>query len=215
MIKQEKRMINKKNLLKILIIIVLILVIVGIFIKINSTFAKYRTDVTAEKTDVDIALWAINENLLSDTEKILLSDIYPRDNVFEYTFSVSNYNESFSAQTDLEYYVKCNATTYLPLEYKFLIKNSNEQWVECYKTETLKGKIQEYSSNMYETYWKEMIIMNKNANDKFLIKCNGNNTDYLKIQIKFPKQYNTEEYADLIESIDLELVAQQVIDEYK
>lgn len=215
MIKQEKKMINKKNLFKILIIIVLILVIVGIFIKINSTFAKYRTDVTAEKTDVDIALWVINENLLSSPEKIMLADIYSRDNAFEYTFSISNYEGRLFAQTDLEYYIKCKASTYLPLEYKFFIKNENNQWIECYKEEALKYKSQQYNSNTYETYWKEITVMNKKANDKFLIKCNGTNTDYFKIQVKFPKQYSKEEYADMVDSIEIELQAQQVIDEYK
>ena len=208
-------MVNKKNLFKILIIMVLILVIVGIFIKINSTFAKYRTDVTAEKTDVDIALWAVNEDLLSSPEKIMLSDIYPSNNSYEYTFSISNYEGRLFAQTDLEYYIKCKASTYLPLEYKFFIKNENNQWIECHKEETLKYKSQQYNSNTYQTYWKEITVMNKKADDKFLIKCNGMNTNYFKVQVKFPEQYNKEEYADVVDSIEVELAVQQVIDEYK
>lgn len=207
-------MINKKNLKKVLIIICLILIIAFAIIKISSTLAKYKSEVSLTRENVDIALWMVNENMFNNVEKVVIQDIYPNDNYFEYVFSVSNYNGEFRAETDIEYYLKCETTTNLPLEYKFLYKTNDGNWQECYKTDILSQKSQKYNNNNYETYIRKISITKTNQNEKFLLKYTDNNTDYFKIQIKFPKKYNKEEYADLVENIQLELIAEQAINEY-
>ena len=108
-------MIDKKKLVKSLIIISLIIIIIIVAIQIRSTLARYETTTETDR-DVDVAFWIVDNSFKSD--RLLLKDIQPSSNVYEYTFTVSNFdieNQANIAETDLEYEIVLTTTTNLPL----------------------------------------------------------------------------------------------------
>lgn len=191
-------MIDKKRLLKTLIILLLIAIIIFAINQIRKTLAKYQTEGDAQR-DVDVAFWIVDNSF--QTERILVEDIYPRQEPFEYTFTVSNFNqEGQKAETDLEYDITITASTYLPLSYEI-----SKDGVICTKDDQL------YMDND-NTYYRQIQLLAKD-ND-FSMDSNINETDTLVMKITFPEEYSSNsEYADLIEDIKIELSAKQIIDE--
>lgn len=191
-------MIDKKRLLKSLTIILLIAIIIFAINQIRKTLAKYQTEGDAQR-DVDVAFWIVDNSF--QTERILVEDIYPRQEPFEYTFTVSNFNqEGQKAETDLEYDITITASTYLPLSYEI-----SKDGVICTKDDQL------YMDND-NTYYRKIQLLAKD-ND-FSMDSNINETDTLVMKITFPEEYSSNsEYADLIEDIKIELSARQIIDE--
>ena len=82
-------MIDKKRVIKSLIIISLIIIIIFATIQIRNTLARYETTTTTQR-DVDVAFWVVDNSFKS--ERLIIDDIYPLDTPFTYTFTVSNFN---------------------------------------------------------------------------------------------------------------------------
>ena len=133
----------------------------------------------------------------------------PRDEAYTYIFSVSNFNENARAQVDMEYYVLMRTTTNLPLSYK-IYRKIGEEWID-YSNNT-RTNIKEDTDG---TYLKEITVMN-NENKKFQFNHKQNLTDEFKIEVNFPTSYKSEDkYADLIESMELSIIGNQILDENK
>ena len=191
-------MFDKKKLKKSLFILLLIALIIIAIILIRRTLAKYETTATSDK-DVDVAFWIINDDF--KTGNIVIKDIYPSDNSFDYTFSVSNFkkeeNGSISkrAETDLEYGITFTMTTNLPLEYQ-IVKNG----------QILNAK-QEIITDDDGTYYRKISL------DDAQMTQGVDKTDNFTIKVKFPKEnYLNAEYSDLIEYIKLDLNAKQIVE---
>lgn len=207
-------MIDKKKLFKSLIIISLIIIIIVAIIQIRNTLAKYETDATADR-DVDVAFW-ITDNSFK-TARLLIEDIYPKDNTpLEYTFTVSNFESEDIAETDMEYEIVLTTTTNMPLSYTV-----QRNGVECTKTESL------YTDSDGTVYRKIQLGTTENP---FIIDTIDDETnqkrsitDSFTLQVTFPQQSNVNgvlvnnradlDYPDLIEDIKIELTARQTIGE--
>ena len=122
-------MIDKKVIFKSFIIISLLIIIIFAFIQIRNTLARYETTTTTER-EVDVAFWMLDTSFAS--ERLLIDEIYPSNASYEYEFTVSNFEGTKRAETDLEYDIVLTATTNLPFEYK-IRKGS----IACIKTEQL------------------------------------------------------------------------------
>ena len=190
-------MINKKAFFKSLIIISLLIVIIFVFIQIRGTLARYETTASTER-NVDVAFWMIDTSFAS--ERILISEIYPSDTPYEYTFTVSNFNATKRAETDLEYEVVLTTTTNLPFQYVI-----EKEGVPCTTTEQL-------ITDTDGTYYKQLKVATAANNLK--LETGSDQTHNFKIKLTFPKINNENmEYADLIEYIKLDLSAKQIIGE--
>ena len=189
-------MINKKRVIKCLIILILLIVIIVTTIQIRKTLARYETTTTAER-EVDVAFWIVDNDFKSD--RILIEDIYPASTPYTYTFSVSNFNDTKNADTDLEYEIVLTSTTNLPLSYQ-ITKNG----VTCTKAERL-------YKDANETVFRE-IKLETDANS-LTMPHETNKTDTFVLQVTFPQGYSANaEYADLMEDIKIDLNAIQKID---
>ena len=122
-------MIDKKTIFKSFIIIWLIVIIIFAFILIRNTLARYETTTTTER-EVDVAFWMVDTSFAS--ERLLIDEIYPSNTPYEYTFTVSNYEGTKRAETDLEYDIVLTTTTNLPFEYEI-----QKGGITCTKTEQL------------------------------------------------------------------------------
>ena len=191
-------MINKKKLFKSLIIIALIIIIIFAIVQIRQTLARYET-VAQGEGDVDVAFWVVDNDV--KTGRIILEDLYPREEPFEYTFTISNFNEDGKrAETDLEYDILITTSTYLPLSYE-VTRNG----MTCINEGQLYIDVD-------DTYYR--VIRLETDTNNFTMDCDNDQTDTFTIKVTFPEEYSSNpEYADLIEDIKIELSARQIIDE--
>lgn len=190
-------MIDKKKLFKILIIISLIIIIIVSAIQIRKTLARYETTTTTER-EVDVAFWIVDNSFKS--ERLLIDDIYPSTNPFEYTFTVSNFSDTKKAETDLEYEIILTASTNLPLSY------------EITKNGTTCTKVERLYTDTDGTYYREIKL--ETAANSLVKRYEDNTPDTFVIKVTFPQEYSSnQEYADLMEDMKLDLSAKQIIDE--
>lgn len=191
-------MINKKAVSKIFIIIILLSIIIFAIIQIRNTLARYESMATTER-DVDVAFWIVDNSFKS--QRLLLGNIFPSAMPFEYTFTVSNFNGTKSAETDLEYELEIITTTNLPLSYE-ISKNGTP----CTNI------IEELYSDEDDTFYRKIKLETDTHN---LIMDEGTDTtDTFVIKVTFPESNSINlEYADLMEYINLNLNAKQIIGE--
>ena len=191
-------MIDKKVIFKSFIIISLLIIIIFAFIQIRNTLARYETITTTER-EVDVAFWMLDTDFASD--RLLIGEVFPANTPYEYTFTVSNFEGTKRAETDLEYDIVLTATTNLPFEYEI-----QKGGITCTKTEQL-------IKDADGTIFKQMTI-DPGATDDFILENESDETDTFVIKVTFPKSYSSNEnYADLMEDIVLDISATQIIGE--
>ena len=223
-------MINKKKLFKTLIIIALLIIIIFAVIQIGRTLARYETTTTTNR-DVDVAFWIVDNSF--DSQRLYINDIYPKSTAFEYPFTVANYDPGADltsetddkiAETDMEYEILLKTTTNLPLSYEIIREGAicaqgGELYPDAEQSElytdtdgTVYRKI-EIKQTIIEGETTRTIpftinTINDDTNQKQKI------TDDFIIKVTFPEEYSANEnYADLMEYVDIELTARQVIAE--
>ena len=193
----RRKMLDKKKLKKSILILFLIAIIIIAIIFIRNTLSRYETVATSSK-DVDVAFWMLHDDFQS--ANMIIQDIYPSDNSFDYSFSVSNFktdeegNINKRAETDLEYELTITTTTNLPLEYVI------ERNGEIITTQ------QEITTDEDGTYYRKISI------EPSQMVQGQDVTDNYVIKVTFPKENDTNaEFSDLIEYIKLDINAEQII----
>lgn len=175
-----------------------ILIITGILIffwllylfKVPESLSRFASLVSSD-ADVSIAFYVIDTEY--QTEEIKLDKIVPSDTKYEYKFSVANYNKTKRLETNAEYNVVIRTTTNLNLEYE-LYKNDNENAILS------KEIIQDEDGTYYNVI--------KTKKEEFGFKKNQIN--YYTLSIKFPLDYINHDYQDMIESIEIIVLSEQV-----
>lgn len=208
-------MIDKKKIIKSLIIISLIIIIIFVAIQIRNTLARYETTTTTQR-DVDVAFWVVDNSFKS--ERLVIDDIYPLDMPFEYQFTVSNFNGDKIAETDIEYGLVLTTTTNLPLSYE-ITRNGT----------TYTGINQKLFTDEDGTVFREIRFgTTENPYPLIMDTITGANNEKTKItdtyilKVTFPTQSYVNgvlvdnrtnlNYPDLMENIKIELTARQKID---
>lgn len=184
-----------RNLI-ILIVAIILLIIIGITI----TMARYRSE---GSTDVaaGIAFFVVEEGF--QTSNIMLEGLYPRNEAFEYDFTVSNTHVTEDgtkvAETSIDYTMELVITTNLPLQidiYKGGIKLSS--------TDDIENTIELDESG--QCYIRRIKI--KKGNFTF----SQAKTDVYTLSAVFPQSYsNMEEYEGMIDNVAITLEAKQKI----
>lgn len=178
------------------LIIIIVAIVLLIIIGITVTMARYRstgnTSVSAE-----VAFFVLNDGIQSGD--IMLDNLYPREDPFEYAFTISNTEGTKIAETSIDYEIELRFTTNLPLE------------IEVYKNE---------SKLTNSNYIENNIVLDESGQcyiRKIKIKkgefiFNQSKTDTYKISAKFPVQYATnEKYEGIIDHVSIVLDAKQKI----
>ena len=190
-------MLDKKKITKSILILLIVVTLIIAIILITRTLLRYETAATSDK-DVDVAFWMFKDDFKTAT--IIIKDIYPSNNTFDYSFTVSNFESDEKgdiikrAETDLEYELTLTTTTNLPLEYN-IEKNG----------EILNVK-QEVITDEDGTYYRKILI------DPSQMVQENDITDNYIIKVIFPKENDTNsQFSDLIEYIKLDINAKQII----
>ena len=172
-------------------ILVFLFVAVVLVFGSGITYSAFYSSATATTTDQHIASFVFNSTR-QDHIDISLVDLKPGD-VEEYNFTVSNNASSSTSDITVSYQLIAKTLHLMPLT------------IELYKvtdTDTL-------LMTCDETY---------SRNDNNELVCNAplqemsysaNNTDTYKLKVTFPSTYNTEEYSNLTDYIDLEIKSWQ------
>ena len=188
---KKNKKISYRNLI-ILIIAIILLIIIGIAI----TMARYKS-VGNTEIEAEIAFFVIEEGYQAGN--IMLAGLYPRQDPFEYTFTVANTDGTNVSEVSLDYTVEIKMTTNLPLE------------IEIYKdgtklegTDIITNSIELDESN--QCYIRKINI--KNGSFRF----NQSKTDTYKISAVFPETYKSNSaYESVIDHVSIVVDAKQKI----
>jgi len=222
-------MIDKTKLKKNLIILLIVISIgIGIY-TIVSTLARYTSSLEKEDT-LGIAFWFTGSEYKEDI--MMVEDVYPREEVYEYPLSVTNSNGTRVAETDLEYTITIKATTNLPLNYNLYKKvNSIDPEIDesSYYTDenenvyrklsttrvsssSLSSNYNTLATDTNGTYYKEYVYFLGYDQNKFIMEHETATTDNFIILVDFPIQYkNVFNYQDLVEYVKVKVDAKQII----
>ena len=220
----RKKKIIKKNL----IVMLLILAIIFIGYIIVRTLAIYTSSVETEGS-LNIGFWVVDAGYQENT--ILMENIIPSNEKYQYLFSISNNDGTKTADVDMEYVIKLKATTNLPLNYYLYKKvdntnginpsdlyttgNNNYRRIPIVQSETpsLSSNYCTISQDANGTFYKESVYTFGYDNNKLIINYGARLTDNYLILVEFPLSYKTvAEYQDLVEYIKLSIEAKQIID---
>lgn len=194
-----------------LVTIILLILIIYICITVTNTIAKYVKE-SDLKNKIDIAFWIVNDEYNNESENLIISNIYPSNDPYEYLFSVSNYKDNKRTEVAIEYNINLKSTTNIPLEYKIFEKQEDGSWKEMYVRQSIVSNNTSYNNKVYEEYVKKLVIYQNEKEEKMKFGFEKNETKYYKLQIFFPISYNSEKYSDLVEGIKLNINATQKLD---
>lgn len=184
---------NKRMFLKVLIIVLGIIVATRLFVLI---LAKYES-ISNSKANVDVAFYVLNDDYKTMTTN--LDALEPRDDAYIYNFSIGNENGEQKAEVDLEYELSIRTTTNLPLTYQLYMNQD-------YKDKDAQNIITENEITLDEqgTYFRHI------KTEKVNLTYRKATTNLYQLVVYFPKNYNTENYQNIIELIEITVNAHQV-----
>ena len=180
----------KRMYIKLVILILCFLVFLRIVVLVLS---KYESEAKTT-ANIDIAFYLLSEDYKSMS--LNLASIIPQEDAYSYTFSIGNIENEETADVDLIYELTIRTTTNLPLTY------------ELYKIEGTE-KINVITNNTIEkdedgTYFRKITTEDENLYYK------EPKTNLYEINIHFPEDYNSINYQNIIELLEINVNSHQV-----
>ena len=189
-------MINKKKrrlYTKLVILILCFFIVLRIFVLVLS---KYES-IADSNANVDIAFYLLKEDYQTMTTN--LAAIAPRDNAYVFNFSIGNQDGEKKAEVDLTYDLTIRTTTNLPLTYDLYM---NQQYNDADATSIIKENVISQDEDL--TYFRTI------TTEPVTLKYTTGTTNIYQLVVYFPKDYNKENYQDIIEALEITVDAKQV-----
>ena len=185
---------KKRLYIKLIILIVCVLILFRIFILV---WSKYESEVIVN-ANVDIAFYLLNEDFKKMT--LSLDEIFPIENAYIYTFSIGNEEDGKTAEIDLTYDLKIRTTTNLPLTYELYMNQTHdeENAINIIKTNDI---VQDEDG----TYFRIITTPTEE------LDYSTPKTNIYQLVVYFPSTYNTTEYQDIMEMIEITVDSRQLI----
>ena len=171
---------------KLIILMLCFLVIIRIFMLVLS---KYETEANSN-ANVDIAFYLLKEDYKTMT--LNLAKLVPQNNAYRYIFTIGNEENGKIAETDLEYDLTLRTTTNLPLTFELYI--NGEDAIE-------KNEIRPDEQG---TYFRTITTKSQQLSYKEA------KTNQYELVVYFPVNYNTTNYQDIIEMLEITVDSRQV-----
>ena len=196
---KRKRRLNKKIFT--VVGIILFVAFFVIFAIVRTSNARYASTATSA-TKLDVALYALRED---NDLNILLDTLVPRDEPYVYTFSVINSDGTNITDAALVYDLKIIATTNIPLEYKLCMNVASE--AICKNSSTPNAiNVNMVTRDDDGTFFRTMTT----TRQEFGFEQEEHN-DYILL-VYFPSRYNSSQYQDLVESIQINVDSKQKLE---
>lgn len=187
---------NKKRLIisgifVLLVIVLLIIVSLDIF-----TYSRYETVVTSQNS-ITTAVYILDDKY--QTINVKLPDVVPGNQQYEYSFSVSNFNEDLHADTNLKYHIHVRTTTNMAIEY------------QLYNTLDIENAPSAIVSNLISpdndgTYFRNILTSERT------MLYSENKTDYYTILFTFPTDFIKAKYSEVAELIEINVISSQMLE---
>ena len=178
---------------KLVILVLCLCIILRIFTLVLS---KYESESTSN-ANVDIAFYLLKEDYKTMT--LNLATLFPQNNAYVYTFSIGNQDGEKKTEVDLNYDLTIRTTTNLPLTYELYM---NEEYNQSGAKNIIKTN--EISPDENGTYFRIM------TTDTVFLKYTEPTTNLYQLVIYFPANYNTNNYQDIIEALEIRVESTQV-----
>lgn len=187
---------KKKKILytKMVILIICFFIIARIFTLVLSKYESVSNSIA----DVDVALYLLNEDYKTMT--VNLDSLFPTNDAFVYDFSIGNQKGSEIAEVNLTYDLTIRTTTNLPLTYELYM---NEEYTSESSNCIIKNDVIEQDDD--GTYFRTL------TTPQIRLNYTEGVTNIYQLVVKFPQNYNKEEYQDILEMIEIIVDAKQVI----
>ena len=178
---------NKTKILyvKLIILTLSLLIVARVF---NIVLSKYETEANSS-ADVDIAFYLFNEDF--KTMELNLTSLVPQEDKYTYVFNIGNQDGEETAEIDLEYDLTIRTTTNLPLTYELFMNGENII------------KSNEIIQDEDGTYFRVI------TTDTQKLAYREPKTNQYELVIYFPEQYNTINYQDIIELLEITVDSRQ------
>lgn len=183
-----------KKIIKILILLLSLLLLVKL---ISLTLSRYESSASGDP-NIKVAFYVIKKDF--STMTLNLDSLFPSDEPYVYTFSVSNSNGEKMCETDMEYDLKIRATTNLPITYDLYM---NEDYNDLESTSIIKTN--EVLQDDDKTYFRVITTETQS------FTCTQEKTNIYQLVLYFPEKYNTISYQDIIEGIEISVDSRQII----
>jgi hypothetical protein len=167
---------------KIVFIFVGLLVVIRI---IGRTYTRYESNVDIN-ANANVAFFIIDQGTYEST--IALDGLVPSPNPIYYTFYVANYKDSKRSKVDMDYNIKFETTTNLPLTYE-IIRNQTFEGPHTNIIDT--NTVRQDSNNVYYRVFTD--------NDTYSFGHSSNQTDQYVLKVTFPASYK--DYPDLYQGV--------------
>ena len=164
----------RKRIIKLLILVFVLILLIKM---ISFTYSKYESRANT-KPNIIVAFYVLNKDYQS--MNLNLDELFPREEPYIYTFSISNTKGQKRCQTDLEYELSIKTTTNLPITYE-LYKNQNYNDDNA----TSIKKTDEIIQDEDGTYFR--IITTETESFSF----REDETNIYQLVVHFPQEYNT------------------------
>ena len=185
MIKKFTSAFDKKRFMfvaKLIFIFISLAVIVNL---IGNTYTRYESQVDLN-ANADVAFFVINQGTYESS--ISLSGLVPSNNPTYYTFYVANYKDSKRTDVDLDYTIKFETTTNLPLSYE-IIRNQTFEGTHTNIIEST--SVRQDANNVYYRVFTN--------DDTYSFTHTSNQVDSYVLKITFPESYK--DYPDLYQGV--------------
>lgn len=179
-------------------IIVLFLFLVAIFNLLDVAYSKYESKANMY-ADANIAFFIVDTGTYENS--ISIKGLTPSKEPFIYTINVYNHKNNKRANVNMQYKIKFETTTNLPLTYQII---RNEKYsadaVNIISSNTLRQDADVY----YNVF---------NINNTYNFSHTKDEMDQYTIVVNFPEQYknNPDDYQGKIELISVIIDAEQVV----
>lgn len=189
---------NKKAKRRLYVKLVILLLCVIIVIRLFTlVLSKYESE-TNSNANVDIAFYLLNEDY--KTMQLNLASIFPQNDAYVYTFSIGNTDKEKQAEVDLEYDLSIRTTTNLPLTFELYM---NQDYTDSNAVNIIKTN--EIKQDEYGTFFRYITV------EKETLNYNMPKTNIYQLVVHFPQNYNTEDYQDIIELLEITVDSKQII----
>ena len=184
-----------KNIMKVSLVLLLFLLLGTFFAQ---SYAKYETNAKLS-ANIDKAIYLLKDEKL--TFNIDPEAIIPSDTAYQYTFTVSNYNDTENGDINLKYYIQLKTTTNLPITLKLV---RNEQYNSS-STNIANGYtlVQDEDNAWYKLYTKS---------PTYEFQYNVRRKDTYILVVEYPLVYKTYlQYAGVPENIEVAIYSEQKV----
>ena len=178
----------------------MLLIFFVIFAIVRTSNARFTSTATSE-TKLDVALYALSEN---NDLNIVLDTLVPRDAPYVYTFSVVNSDGTNITDAALVYDLKIIATTNIPLQYKLCMNKTESQ---CKSSGTANDiNINEVRPDEDGTFFRYMTTTRQEFGYE------QEETNNYVLLVYFPSEYDSSEFQNLVESIQINVDSKQKLE---